>query len=187
MSFQATEERIESLDDERAFTNRDGETQEAVKEALKTLDSEKVWMDRDEFIDQVEMTFNMHGVDVRKSVHNTIERALGETNPEAEIVTDNKGEPDHDGDLRDRERVPLGEDPREYFEREVKPYLENAWINESSRYHDDQDGELGVVGYKINFDRHFYEYEPPRSLKEIDEDIRNLEKEITQLFGDVTQ
>ncbi|MFB1063326.1 N-6 DNA methylase [Natrinema sp. H-ect4] len=187
MSFQATEERIESLDDERAFTNRDKETQEAVKEALKTLDSEKQWMDRDEFMDQVEVCFNMHGVDVRKSVHNAIERALGERNPDAEIVTNSKGEPDHDSDLRDRERVPLDEDPREYFEREVKPHVENAWINESSKYHDDQDGELGVVGYEINFDRHFYEYEPPRSLEEIDADIQELEEEIVELLGEVTQ
>jgi len=115
MSFQATEERIESLHDERAFTNRDEETQEAVKEALKTLDSERVWMDRDEFMNEVELAFNMHGVDVRNSVHNAIERALGERNSDAEIVTNSKGEPEHDTELRDRERVPLHEDPHEYF------------------------------------------------------------------------
>ena len=186
MSFQATEKRIESLHDERAFTNRDEETQEAVKEALKTLDSEKVWMDRDEFMDEVELAFNMHGVDVRKSVHNAIERALGERDPDANIVTNSKGDPEHDGDLRDRERVPLDEDPREYFEREVAPHVENAWINESSKYHDDKDGELGVVGYEINFDRHFYEYEPPRDLAEIDADIRELTDEISELLGEVT-
>ena len=186
MSFQATAERIESLHDERAFTNRDEETQEAVKEALKTLDSEKVWMDRDEFMDEVELTFNMHGVDVRKSVHNAIERALGERDPDANIVTNSKGDPEHDSDLRDRERVPLDEDPREYFEREVAPHVENAWINESSKYHDDKDGELGVVGYEINFNRHFYEYEPPRDLEEIDADIRELTDEISELLGEVT-
>ena len=185
MSFRATEERIDSLDNERAFTNRDEHTQEAVKKALRTLDSETQWMNRDEFIDDVELAFNMNGVDVRNSVYNAIERALGSQNSDAEIVTNSKGEPEHDTDLRDRERIPLNEDPREYFKREVQPYLENAWINDSSKYHDDKDGELGVVGYEINFDRHFYEYEPPRDLEEIDADIRELEEEIKQLLGEV--
>jgi len=187
MSFQATGERIESLDDETAFTNRDEEVQEAVKEALYELDSETQWMDRDEFIDAVDDCFESHGVDVRKSVYNAIERALGEQNDDANIVTDSKGNPEHDTDLRDRERVPLGKDPHEYFKEEVEPYVENAWINESSKYHDDQDGELGVVGYEINFDRYFYEYEPPRPLEEIDADIRELEDEIVELLSEVTE
>jgi type I restriction enzyme M protein len=187
MSFQATEERIESLDDERAFTNRDKEVQEAVKEALYELDSERQWMDRDEFMKEVEDCFERNDVDVRNSVYNAIERAFGEQNEDAEIVTDSKGNPEHDTDLRDRERVPLGTDLREYFEEEVQPHVENAWINESSKYHDDQDGELGVVGYEINFDRYFYEYEPPRPLEEIDADIRELEDEIVELLSEVTE
>jgi type I restriction enzyme M protein len=187
MSFQATEERIESLDDERAFTNRDEEVQEAVKEALYELDSETQWMDRDEFMQEVKNCFERNDVDVRNSVHNAIERALGEQNDDAEIVTDSKGNPEHDTDLRDRERVPLGTDPREYFEEEVQPHVENAWINESSKYQDDQDGELGVVGYEINFDRYFYEYEPPRPLEEIDAEIRELEDEIVELLSEVTE
>lgn len=187
MSFRATEERIESLHDERAFTNRDEDTQEAVKDALRTLDSETQWMDREEFMNEVDLAFNMHGVDVRNSVYNAIERALGQQNPDAEIVTNSKGEPEHDTDLRDRQRVPLDEDPREYFEREVEPHVENAWINESTKYHDDQDGDLGVVGYEINFDRHFYEYESPRELEEIDDDIRELEEEIMELLEEVVE
>ncbi|MGQ4555954.1 N-6 DNA methylase [Halobellus sp. GM3] len=187
MSFRATEERIKSLDDERAFTNRDEETQDAVKDALRKLDAEKLWMDRDKFMSAVENCFEEHGINVRNSVHNAIERALGEKNDDAEIVTDSKGNPEHDTDLRDRERVPLGTDPRDYFEEEVAPHVENAWINESSKYHDDKDGQLGVVGYKINFDRYFYEYEPPRPLKEIDSEIRELEDEIIQLLSEVTE
>jgi type I restriction enzyme M protein len=185
MSFRATGERIESLDDERAFTNRDEGTQEAVKEALRTLDSEKQWMDRDEFINEVELAFNMRGVDVRDSVYNAIERALGEQNDNAEIETDGNDNPEHDGDLRERERVPLGTDPWEYFEEEVEPYLENAWINESKKYHDDQDGELGVVGYEINFDRYFYEYDEPRQIDDIDSDLATQRAEIQTLMEEV--
>lgn len=187
MKFQATPERIESLHDERAFTNRDEQTQESVKEALRTLDSDRVWVDRDEFMSTVKDCFDRNGVDVRKSVHNAIERALGEKDPDAKIVTNSKGEPEHDNDLRDRERVPIDEDPQKYFEREIKPYVENAWINESSKYHDEQDGELGVVGYEINFDQYFFEYEPPRSLEEIDSDIEGVENEIVELLSEVTE
>jgi type I restriction enzyme M protein len=185
MSFQATSERIESLDEERAFTNRDEETQEAIKDALSTLDSETVWMDRDEFINEAELCLNMNGVDVRNSVYNAIERALGERDSDAEICTDSKGEPEHDTDLREYERVPLDEDPREYFEQEVKPHLPEAWINESSKYHDDKDGELGVVGYEINFNRYFYEFEPPRPLEEINEELQNVEEDILTMLKEV--
>jgi type I restriction enzyme M protein len=187
MSFQATDERIESLDDERAFTNRDEETQEAVKEALRSLNSDRVWLDRDEFIQQVEDCLEERDIDVRNSVYNAIERALGKQNDDAEIVTDSKGNPEHDTDLRDRERVPLERDPREYFEQEVRPHVNNAWINDSSKYHDEKDGELGNVGYEINFDRYFYEYEPPRPIEEIDADIRELENEIVELLNEVTE
>jgi len=185
MSFRATEKRIESLDDERAFTNRDEEVQEAVKEALYELDSETQWMDREDFINQVELTFNMHGVDVRDSVYNATERALGERNGDAEICRDGNGNPEHDGDLRERERVPLGTNPREYFKEEVAPYLENSWINESKKYHDDKDGELGVVGYEINFDRYFYKYESPRGLDEINSEIREQRSRITDILEEL--
>jgi type I restriction enzyme M protein len=187
MSFQATPERIESLDEERAFTNRDEKTQEAIKNALSTLDSETVWMDRDNFIDEVELCLNMNGVDIRDSVYNAIERALGERNPDAETCTNGKGELEHDIELREYERVPLDEDPREYFDETIAPYAPEAWINESSQYHDEKDGELGIVGYEINFNKHFYNYEPPRQVEEIDEEIRELSTEINRLLQDIAE
>ncbi|NHN42529.1 SAM-dependent DNA methyltransferase [Halorubellus sp. JP-L1] len=187
MSFQATEERIEDLHDERAFTNRDKETQKAVKEALMALDPEIQWLNRDEFMDEVELAFNTHGVDVRNSVYNAIERALGEQNPDAEIVRDSNGDPEHDTDLRDRERVPLGEDPIEYFEREVRPHVENAWVNRENKYYDEKDDKLGKVGYEINFNKYFHQYEPPRSLEKINEDIEHTGEEIVELLKEVSK
>jgi type I restriction enzyme M protein len=187
MSFQATPDRIESLEDERAFTNRDEETQKEVKEALLTLNSDKIWMDQEEFIEDVKLCFNMRGVDVRNSVYNAIERALGKRDPEAEIVTDSKGEPEHDTELRMRERVPLSEDPIEYFKQRIDPYVENAWINTSNKYYDDKDGELGVVGYEINYNRYFYEPEQSRPLDEINEEIQELDSEISQLLDEVVK
>jgi type I restriction enzyme M protein len=185
LSFQITDERIESLDDERAFTNRSEETQEKIKEALSCMDSDKTWINRDDFIDEIELCLNMNGIEVRNSVYNAIERALGVQNQDADIVKNSSGEPEHDSDLRIRERVPLNEDPYEYFEREVKPHMPEAWINDDSRYFDDKDGELGVVGYEIVFNRYFYEYDPPRPMSEIDQDINELELKISELLEEV--
>ena len=72
--------------------------------------------------------------------------------------------------------MPLGEDVQSYFDREVKPHVPDAWIDEAKR--DEQDGGVGIVGYEIPFGRHFYEYQPPRSLPDIEADIRGLESEI---------
>jgi type I restriction enzyme M protein len=187
LSFKATEQRIESLDDERAFSNRSEETQEAVKDALFKLDTETVWKDAEEFHEIIREQFSQEGIEVRKSVHNAIERALGKRDSEAEIVTNSKGEPEHDSDLRQYERVPLGRDVHEYFEEEIQPYLPECWINKDSRYYDDQDGELGQVGYEINFDRYFFDYEPPRSIDEIDRELRELDEKILEEIKRMSQ
>lgn len=95
-----------------------------------------------------------------------------------------KGQPQPDSSLRDFENVPLGEDVEAYFEREVKPHLPDAWIGDKR---DDKDGEIGVVGYEINFNRYFYKYEPPRPLEEIDADLEAVEAEIQALLEEVTE
>jgi type I restriction enzyme M protein len=187
LSFKATEQRIEKLDEERAFTNRDKETQNEIKEALYQLNSGKVWKDADEFHETIRDLFDQNNIDTRQSVHNAIERSLGEKDPDASIVTDSKGNPEHDSDLRQYEKVPLGKSPQVYFEEEVKPYVSESWINEDNRYYDDKDGELGQVGYEINFNRFFYDYTPPRDLSEIDKDISKLESQISELLQEVKQ
>ncbi|KAA0924770.1 SAM-dependent DNA methyltransferase [Psychrobacter sp. ANT_H56B] len=94
-----------------------------------------------------------------------------------------------DGDLRDYENVPL--DPsmtttaliEAYFAREVQPHVPDAWINAEKV--DAIDAEIGVVGYEIPFNRHFYVYEPPRALADIDADLDAVSTEIMQLLGEV--
>jgi type I restriction enzyme M protein len=86
-------------------------------------------------------------------------------------------------DLRDYENVPLDEDIYTYFDREVLPHVPDAWIDQTKR--DDKDREVGVVGYEIPFNRHFYTYTPPRSLEEIDHDLDALNAEIMQLLQEV--
>jgi type I restriction enzyme M protein len=69
----------------------------------------------------------------------------------------------------------------EFVEREVKPWVPDAWIDED--YRDALDGGIGRVGYEINFNRYFYQYTPPRPLEEIDAEIREVEEEILGLLG----
>ena len=75
-----------------------------------------------------------------------------------------KGKPQPDSSLRDTENVPLSEDVETYFKREVLPHAPDAWI----------DHEKTKVGYEIPFNRHFYVFEPPRELAEIDADLKKV-------------
>jgi type I restriction enzyme M protein len=70
-----------------------------------------------------------------------------------------------------------------YFEREVAPYVPDAWVDDT--YADQRDGRVGRIGYETNFNRYFYEYEPPRPLEEITAEIREVEREIVALLGEV--
>ena len=73
-----------------------------------------------------------------------------------------KGKLQADSSLRDTENVPLSEDVQAYFEREVLPHAPDAWI----------DHEKTKVGYEIPFNRHFYVFQPPRPLAEIDAELK---------------
>jgi type I restriction enzyme M protein len=117
-------------------------------------------------------------------VRKVILAALGERNEEAEVCLLPSGEPEPDPELRDSESVPLGDSVEDYFEREVRPYVADAWINAAVRDH--RDGQIGKVGYEINFNRHFYVYKPPRPLEEIDAEIKALEQEILAGLSRVT-
>ncbi|WP_298737393.1 class I SAM-dependent DNA methyltransferase [uncultured Psychrobacter sp.] len=94
-----------------------------------------------------------------------------------------------DSDLRDYENVPLNPDVttteliESYFAREVQPHVPDAWINSDKT--DAIDEEIGIVGFEIPFNRHFYVYELPRELAEIDADLDKVSAEIMQLLGEV--
>ena len=94
-----------------------------------------------------------------------------------------KGEPEPNPDLRDNENVPLKQSIQDYFKREVLPHVPDAWIDESKV--DAKDGEVGIVGYEIPFNRHFYIYQPPRPLAEIDADLDAVSADIMKLLQEV--
>lgn len=87
--------------------------------------------------------------------------------------------------LRDAENVPLKEDVVSFFLREVQPYVPDAWIDRDTR--DEQDGGIGKVGYEINFNRVFFQYQPPRPLKAIDAELAEVEQRIMSLLQEVTE
>lgn len=91
----------------------------------------------------------------------TLLAALSERDETAPVVTDAKKKPEPDPTLRDTENVPWNEDIHTYFDREVKPFAPDAWIDESK----------AKEGCEIPFTRHFYQYVQPRSLAEIDADL----------------
>ena len=118
--------------------------------------------------------------------------------PDAPVVMNRKGAPDPDPDLRDQENVavPTGTITRyeadatgrlssaEYVDTiekhlaaEVHPYVPDAWIDHTKT----------KLGYEIPLTRHFYKYDPPRPLAEIDNEIKQLEVEIQDLLREVTE
>lgn len=102
---------------------------------------------------------------------------LTDRDPKAEVVWDKDGNATADPELRDTENVPLKEDPEVFLEREVIPYVPDAWIDE----------EKTVVGYEISFTKVFYKYQPPRPLEEILKDIAALEAETDGLLHAIAE
>lgn len=182
LAFEVTDARIEALKAERAFAKLDEAEQDRVILALRCLPDQR-WTARPAF--EKALTAALKGQDVKLAtpVKKAVLSALCERDEDAEVCRDKKGQPEPDSDLRDTELVPLGEAWETYVEREVKPFVPAAWVDES--HTDAKDGEVGRVGYEINFNRYFYEYVPPRPLEEIDKELKALEAEIAGLLKKV--
>ena len=139
----------------------------------------------------------LRGARVPSAAEKAIWAALAVRDDDAPVITDKKGNPDPDPDLRDNENVPLppipitwAADPTErlatteyrttvedYLTAEVHPYVPDAWA----------DHDRTKIGYEIPLTRHFYKYTPPRPLADIDAEIKALETEIQRLLAEVTE
>ncbi|MFN8735853.1 MAG: N-6 DNA methylase [Betaproteobacteria bacterium] len=104
----------------------------------------------------------------------TVERPLRDDSGKLVVAEKGKGKgkPQPDSSLRDTENVPLAEDVETYFKREVLPHAPDAWI----------DHDKTKVGYEIPFNRHFYVFEPPRALAEIDADLKQVTDRIKAMI-----
>jgi Type I restriction-modification system methyltransferase subunit len=178
------------------------ELQAAIRKVLQTMPS-TLYKDRKPFEQDLERALKSAALHVSTPVYKAIMAALSERDETAEICRDKKKRPEADPELRDTENVPLpvdgveatrtyafdgytmdvGVSIIEFFEREVKPYVPDAWIN--PEVCDLQDSRIGKVGYEINFNRYFYTYQPPRPLAEIEADLKVLEDDILAMLNEV--
>ncbi|WP_020146744.1 class I SAM-dependent DNA methyltransferase [Thioalkalivibrio sp. ALJ15] len=184
LNFQASPERIERMLAEKPIQKLDATTRLGLQAACERLDAERVYTHRETFLTDLQARLKALDVKLPAAALKAVWNGLSERDPEADICTDKKGNPEPDSDLRDTENVPLGEDVFEYFEREVKPHVPDAWIDQDKR--DEQDGEIGIVGFEIPFNRHFYVFQPPRPLEEIDADLKAVTTRIKQMIGELS-
>ncbi len=184
LNFQASPERLQKLDEEKALQKLEPEHFNALKVACAALDAEQPYQSRPAFTKDLKAALQPLDFKLSAPQMKAILSALSEHDPEAEICTDKKGKPEPDSSLRDNENVPLGESIQAYFDREVKPHVPDAWIDESKT--DDLDGEVGIVGFEIPFNRHFYQFVPPRPLEEIDADLKACTDRIKAMIEELS-
>ncbi|MFZ5864598.1 MAG: SAM-dependent DNA methyltransferase, partial [Thermodesulfobacteriota bacterium] len=138
--------------------------------------------DWNEVLEHITDLLNERGLKWKVSEHKLFRDVFTHKDPEAEpVLKGNKGgspieEYEPDPALRDFENIPLKVNIDEYFRREVLPYVPDAWMDRTK----------DKVGYEINFNRHFYHYTPPRSLEEIDADLKRAEEQVLRLLKEVT-
>jgi type I restriction enzyme M protein len=133
------------------------------------------------------------GLDVPTTVAKVILSVAAVADPDAPVITDRRGDPLPDPDLRDNENIPLPEgfvalsevergqvlvhQAEMHLNSEIKPYAADAWIDHTK----------SKLGYEIPFTRHFYEYVPPRPLAEIDAELQETARQIEELFGGLSR
>ena len=146
----------------------------ASRAALAALlhDEDRWYSSSQEFMEAIEVHNKKLKRPLKKADFKFFLNACGEKDETAEPATDAKGQLLPDSSLRDTENVPLSEDVDTYFKREVLPRAPDAWI----------DHEKTKVGYEIPFNRHFYVFEPPRELAEIDTDLKKVTDRIKAMI-----
>jgi type I restriction enzyme M protein len=160
-NWAVTPDRIEGLLLEKPILKLDPDQQAALRVALDGLGAERVWKNRDTFTYDLKAALKSARLIAPGPVLKTLLSALGEQDDTADVCVDGKGRPEADPTLRDTENVPWDQDVHDYFDKEVRPFAPGAWIDDAKT----------KEGAEIPFTRHFYEYTPPRPLREIDSDL----------------
>lgn len=171
-------DKLEALQNDKAFVKMK-ELGAEILTALGAIESEKI-MSRTEFKKELDKHLTPK---LTATQFKLIQKHISVHDDDAELCKDSKGKLEVNADLRDYENIPLSEDINDYFAREVTPHVPLAWIDEKKR--DAKDSEVGIVGYEIPFNRHFYEYTPPRQLEEIDAELETLNAEIMEMLREI--
>ena len=161
------------------------EFEETLKKALRKTGLKLETKERKQLLDAVAWTNPDAEPVIKKVLKTKADPMYGAFEYQGEVV---QFQPD--SNLRDNEDVPLTAETalganvnavnEAYFNKEVAPHVKDAWIDASKC--DERDEQIGVIGYEIPFNRHFYQYEPPRDLKEIDADLDVLSAEIMEML-----
>lgn len=185
MALHINAESIAKFREEKAWAKLTEEQQTAWLDALNShIGSSKPFSWAETFATEAAQSSAVFGK-VGKPFIKALISAFGERDPSGEAVLDANGQVVADPDLSDNENIPLTEDIQDYFAREVLIHLPDAYIDQTFR--DETDKALGKVGYEINFNRFFYQYVPPRKLFDIDAELKQVEAEIAELLGEVTE
>lgn len=185
LRFACTPESISAVAEHKKLGQIDG-----LVEALQTFGDE-AYLNREKFNRALGEHLGSHGLRLTTAQRKTLWQTIGVHDEAADICRvpsgKYKGDIEPDPALRDTENVAFGwgghskthealeETVQAYFDAEVKPHIDDAWI----------DWDKTKTGYEIPFTRHFYSYEPPRPLEEIDADLERVVGEIMGLLREV--
>jgi len=183
--FEVTEEGLETLNQNKTFLKLSDEARDQFNEVIWDVLGGENATDPAAVEAGLKKIAGYIGIKLNAPLKKAILAAFSVRDETAPPQKDTKGRVMPDTDLRDHELVPLNEDWQGYVEREVLPFVPDAWVDEG--YTDAQDGGVGRVGYEINFNRYFYKYVPPRPLEEIDAELKVLEAEIAGLLQEVVE
>lgn len=161
LNFATAPERIDAALVAKVFGKFTPESIADLRAALGSLDATVLWTSRDEFTKALKKQLKASGLELSTPQLKALIAGLSERDDSADVCTGPKGKAEPDAELRDTENVPWHEDIHTYVEREVKPFVPDAWIDEDKT----------KEGCEIPFTRHFYRYVPPRPLEEIDADL----------------
>ncbi len=180
-----SEEGMKALTEEKAWEKRDDAQQAAWLDLLRAdLGRTEGWHWMEAFAkNAVKRDASLGKADA--GLIKAMQKSFGVRDPELDPVVDKKCAVIPDDELTDFENVPLGTSIHDYLAVEVRPHAGDAYIDES--FVDETDGGVGVVGYEINFNRYFYEYQPPRTLEDIDAELKAVEAEIAAILAEVTE
>jgi len=174
LRFMVTDETVDAAMLAKPILKLESDVRQSLEAVLRSAIVNKV-NDRKHFIEWLNNLLDEANIKLPATALKALVNEFGERAEDSEVCTDAKGKPEADSELRDTENVPLNEDVDSYFEREVRPYAPDAWI----------DGSKEKIGYEIPFTRHFYKYIPPRPLEEIDAELNILVAEIQTLLSEI--
>lgn len=163
LRFEVTDEKIAEFRESTAYKGMN-QNEKAVNDARFAEMYGKSFMAYDSF-------FQALNIKLKNAAVKQVVKTFGVRDQEAESVKSANGGYEPDTELRDSETVPLKDDVREYFEREVRPHVPDAWYIEPKEEN---------IGFDIPFTRHFYKYVPPRPSEELKQEILALEVQIQE-------